>query len=169
MDENVIRVVFERCCGLDILNQMIVACLLILGTDGRLKKETRTFSTMMEGLLALLDWLKSNKCTNVAMESTGVYWKPIYNILEGEVEVMLVNAQHIKSVPGRKTDVKDAEWIASLLQHGLLSPSFVPPRPQRELRELTRTRKRLTEERSRIVNRIQKVLEDTNIKLSDAS
>lgn len=166
MDESVIRVVFERCCGLDVHKKMIVACVLLLGKDGQLKKETRTFSTMTSGLLDLLDWLKEAGCSHVAMESTGVYWKPIYNVLETEMEVLLVNAQHIKAVPGRKTDVKDAEWIASLLQLGLLEASFVPPRPQRDLRELTRTRKTLVEERARIVNRVQKVLEDTNIKLS---
>jgi transposase len=166
MENDVIRVIHECCCGLDIHKKMIMACLLRRQADGQLKKETRTFSTMTEGLVSLLDWLKSAGCSHAAMESTGVYWKPIYNVLEGEMEVLLVNAQHIKAVPGRKTDVKDAEWIASLLQHGLLSASFVPPRPQRELRELTRTRKRLIEERSRIANRIQKVLEDTNIKLS---
>lgn len=166
MDEDAIRVTFERCCGLDIHKKMIVACLRIHGNDQRLKKETRTFSTMTQGLLEMLDWLQKAECTHVAMESTGVYWKPIHNVLEGEMEVWLVNAQHIKAVPGRKTDVKDAEWIASLLQLGLLEPSFVPPRPQRDLRELTRTRKRLIEEKTRIVNRIQKVLEDTNIKLS---
>ncbi len=166
MEKDLITVVFERCCGLDIHKKLIVACLLLREANGRLKQETRTFSTMMAGLLDLLDWLKSAGCTHVAMESTGVFWKPIYNVLEGEMEVLLVNAQHIKAVPGRKTDVKDAEWIASLLQHGLLKASFVPPRPQRELRELTRTRKTLIEERARIVNRIQKLLEDTNIKLA---
>ena len=166
MEKDLISVVFERCCGLDIHKKMIVACLLLREANGHLKKETRTFSTMTVGLLEVLDWLKGAGCTHVAMESTGVYWKPIYNVLEGEMEVLLVNAQHIKAVPGRKTDVKDAEWIASLLQHGLLQASFIPPRPQRELRELTRTRKTLIEERTRIVNRIQKVLEDANIKLS---
>jgi transposase len=166
MENELITVLFERCCGLDIHKKIIVACLLIREATGKLKKEIRTFPTMTQGLLELLDWLKSARCSHVAMESTGVFWKPIYNILEGEMEVLLVNAQHIKAVPGRKTDVKDAEWIASLLQHGLLRASFVPPRPQRDLRELTRTRKTLIEERARIVNRIQKVLEDANIKLS---
>lgn len=166
MENELITVMFERCCGLDIHKKIIVACLLIREATGKLKKEIRTFPTMTSGLLELLDWLKSARCSHVAMESTGVFWKPIFNILEGEMEVLLVNAQHIKAVPGRKTDVKDAEWIASLLQHGLLRASFVPPRPQRDLRELTRTRKTLIEERARIVNRIQKVLEDANIKLS---
>lgn len=166
MEKELITVVFERCCGLDIHKKTIVGCLLIRGANGERKQEIRSFSTMTAGLLDLLDWLKSARCSHVAMESTGVYWKPIYNVLEGEMEVMLVNAQHIKAVPGRKTDVKDAEWIASLLQHGLLRASFVPPRPQRDLRELTRTRKTLIEERSRIVNRVQKTLEDANIKLS---
>ena len=129
----------------------------------------RTFSTMVEDLFRLRDWLKANACQVVAMESTGVYWKPIWNVLEEELELLLVNAQHLKAVPGRKTDVKDAQWIAELLQHGLLRASFVPPRPQRELRELTRYRTKLVEERARLVNRIQKVLEDSNVKLASVA
>jgi transposase len=153
--------IYSSCCGIDIHKKTIVACLI---TEGR--KETRTFGTTTGELLGCLDWLKGAGCTHVAMESTGVYWKPIYNLFEGELEVLLVNAQHIKAVPGRKTDVKDAEWIADLLQHGLLKASFIPPAPQRELRDLTRYRLNLVEERARGVNRLQKTLEDTNIKLS---
>jgi transposase len=124
---------------------------------------------MTTDLVRLRDWLKGLGVTHIAMESTGSFWKPIFNILEGHVEVMVVNAQHLKAVPGRKTDMRDAEWIADLLQHGLLRPSFVPPAWQRELRELTRYRASLVEERSRIINRLQKVLEDTNIKLASVA
>ena len=162
------QVVYQRCCGLDIHKKLIVACLLICTAQG-VQKEIRTFSTMMEDLLRLRDWLKANECQVVAMESTGVYWKPIWNVLEEELELLLVNAAHLKAVPGRKTDTKDAQWIAELLQHGLLRASFVPPRPQRELRELTRYRSKLVEERARLVNRIQKVLEDSNVKLSSVA
>ena len=121
---------------------------------------------MTADLLALADWLAAEGVDHVAMESTGVYWKPVFNLLEGRFEVMLVNAQHIKQVPGRKTDVKDAEWIAQLLQHGLLRPSFIPPPPIRELRDLTRQRAELVREQATVANRIQKVLEDANIKLA---
>jgi transposase len=160
------QVVYERCCGLDIHKKLLVACLIIVSANGQRSKEIRTFSTMTQDLLQLLDWLKDARCTHVALESTGVYWKPIFNLLEGHLEVLLVNAQHIKAVPGRKTDVKDAEWIADLLQHGLLRASFIPPAPQRELRELTRYRASLVADRTRLVNRLQKVLEDTNLKLA---
>ena len=132
-------------------------------------QETRRFGTTTGKLLALTDWLKEQGVTHVAMESTGVYWKPVYNLLEEEFQVMVVNAAHIKAVPGRKTDVKDAQWIAELLQHGLLRPSFIPARPQRELRELTRYRRSLVQERSRVANRIQKLLEGANIKLSSVA
>jgi transposase len=121
---------------------------------------------MTRDLLALLDWLRAAGCTHIAMESTGVFWKPIFNLLEAEMMVLLVNAHHIKAVPGRKTDVKDAEWIADLLQHGLLRPSFIAPAPQREVRELTRSRSSLVADRTRVINRIHKVLEDTNLKLT---
>jgi transposase len=130
------------------------------------RKNKGAMSTTHE-LLALADWLKEQGCTHLAMEGTGVYWKPVYNLLEGSVELLVVNARHIKAVPGRKTDTKDAEWIADLLQHGLLKASFIPSAPQRELRELTRYRVRLTEERAREVNRVQKTLEGTNLKLGD--
>jgi len=163
------ELVFERCCGLDVHKKLTVACLSVPGPDRKVRKETRTFGAMTADLLQLADWLASNGVTHVAMESTGVYWKPIYNILEGTFTVLLVNAQHIKAVPGRKTDVKDCEWIADLLQHGLLKGSFVPERPQRELRELTRYRTSLVRERTAEVNRLQKTLEGANIKLASVA
>jgi transposase len=163
------EIMYDCCCGLDVHKQLIVGCLVSVTPSGERQKETRSFTTMTAGILALADWLTAAGCTQVAMESTGVYWKPIWNLLEGRFEVLLVNAQHIKAVPGRKTDVRDAEWIADLLQHGLLRPSFVPPRPQRELRELTRYRTTLLAERARVINRLQKVLEDTNLKLSSVA
>ncbi|GAC1354199.1 MAG: hypothetical protein NVSMB38_32020 [Ktedonobacteraceae bacterium] len=160
------HITHERCCGLDVHKKIVVACLIVILANGQRQKEIRTFGTTTRDLLALLDWLKAAQCTHVAMESTGVYWKPIFNILEGDLTVLLVNAQHVKALPGRKTDVKDAEWIADLLQHGLLRPSFIPPVPQRELRELTRYRSSLVADRARTINRLQKVLEDTNLKLA---
>ncbi|AEM78916.1 IS110 family transposase [Thermoanaerobacter wiegelii] len=154
--------VYSHVCGLDVHKKNVVAC--IITPEG---KEISTFSTMTDDLIALKEFIKAKGCSVVAMESTGSYWKPIYNLLELEsIKILLVNAKHIKNVPGRKTDVKDAEWIASLLQHGLLQGSFVPDREQRELRELVRYRKSLIEEKSRELNRIQKVLEGANIKLS---
>ena len=159
-------VIHERCCGLDIHKQLVVACLITPGADGAPAKEIRRFGTMTDDLLALGDWLEAAGCTHVAMESTGVYWKPLYNLLEGRFALLLVNAQHIKAVPGRKTDVRDCEWIAELLRHGLLRASYVPDRPQRELRELTRYRTSLVRERSAEVNRLQKTLEGANIKLA---
>jgi transposase len=157
-----------RCCaGLDVHKRTVVACLLRTAADGRPSKELRRFGTMTDDLLALAEWLRTVECPAVAMESTGVFWKPVYNLLEGQLAtVMVVNAQHIRAVPGRKTDLKDAEWIAELLQHGLLRPSFIPDRPQRELRDLTRTRTTLIDERSAAVNRLQKVLEDANLKVA---
>jgi len=160
-------VLYERCCGVDVHKKTVVACLMISGQGGRVNRQVRTYGTTTGELLALMDWLQSEGCTHVAMESTGVYWKPVYNILEGSFELLVVNAHHLKTVPGRKTDVRDAEWIADLLRHGLLRASFIPPAPQRELRELTRHRTTLVMDRARIVNRIQKVLEDANIKLGD--
>jgi transposase len=160
------EVVHERCCGLDIHKRVVVACLLTPGKGGQPLRETRSFSTMTKDLLALGDWLAAAGCTHVAMESTGPYWKPLYNLLEGSFTLLLVNAQHLKAVPGRKTDVKDAAWIADLLRHGLLRPSFVPARPERELRELIRYRTALVRERAAEVNRIQKVLEGANLKLA---
>jgi len=162
-------VVYERCCGLDIHKRMIVACVIVPGAKGNTSKEIRTFGTMTQELLQLADWLTTHQVTHVAMESTGVYWKPIWNVLEGNFELLLVNAQRIKGVPGRKTDVRDAEWIADLLRHGLLQPSFVPDRAQRELRELTRYRTSLIQERTAEVNRLQKTLEGANIKLASVA
>jgi transposase len=159
-------VLHERCCGLDIHKRSVVACVVTPGAAGKPTKQIRTFATMTEDLLALADWLGNHQVTHVAMESTGVYWKPVWNLLEGQFELLLANAQHIKAVPGRKTDVKDCEWIADLLRHGLLRASFVPDRPQRELRELTRYRTSLLQERSAEVNRLQKTLEGANIKLA---
>jgi transposase len=157
---------YERCCGLDVHKKTVVACLVTPGPGRRPKKEVRTFGTMTDDLLALADWLAAAGCTHVAMESTGVYWQPIWNLLEGRFELLLVNAQHIKAVPGRKTDVRDCEWIADLLRHGLLRGSAVPERARRELRELTRYRTSLIRERAAEVNRLQKVLEGANIKLA---
>jgi transposase len=160
-------VVNARCCGLDVHKQTVVACLMVPGKGALPQKEIRSFGTMTPDLLELADWLNACGVTHVAMESTGVYWKPVWNLLEGQVELLLVNARHIKQVPGRKTDVKDCEWLADLLRHGLLRASFVPDRPQRELRELTRYRTTLVRERAAEINRLQKTLEGANIKLGD--
>ena len=160
------QVVHEVCCGLDVHKKGVTAC--VLWASGR-RRQTRAFGTFTRELLELGDWLRACGVTHVAMESTGVYWKPVWNLLEGQFEVLLVNAQHIKAVPGRKTDQKDSEWIADLLQHGLLRASFVPPTPTRELRDLTRYRASLAQEINRIANRIQKVLEDANIKLASVA
>lgn len=163
------EVIYERCAGLDVHKKTVVACRVYSKEHGRTVQETKTFETTTAKLLGLLDWLNEWECTHVAMESTGEYWKPVYNILEGHVEILLVNARDIKAVPGRKTDVKDAEWIAELLRHGLLRASFVPPRPQRDLRDLTRQRSNLVRERSAVMNRLQKVLEGANIKLASVT
>lgn len=157
---------YDTCCGIDVHKRTVVACLIRPDVRGQRAKETRTFGTTTEELRDLRDWLHAAGCTHVAVESTGVYWKPVFNILDGVCAVFVVNAQHIKAVPGRKTDVGDAEWIADLLQHGLLRPSFIPDRAQRELRDLTRTRTTLVDERAAAINRIQKVLEDANIKVA---
>jgi transposase len=159
-------IVYTHCCGLDVHKKTVVACLLTPAAPGHPAKEVRTFGTTTPELLALADWLTAAGCTHVVMESTGVYWKPIYNLLEGQFELLVVNAQHVKAVPGRKTDVKDAEWLADLLRHGLLRASFVPAAPQRELRDLTRYRTSLVRDRARHINRLQKVLEGANLKLS---
>jgi transposase len=158
--------IYDRCAGLDVHKKTVVACVRQLEPGGAVRREIRTFGTMTADLLELGDWLKREGVRHVAMESTGVFWKPIWHVLEGGFELILVNARHVKKVPGRKTDVKDAEWIAQLLQHGLLSPSFVPPEPIRELRDLTRQRAQLIAEKASVVNRIHKTLEDANIKLS---
>jgi transposase len=163
------NLVYERCAGLDVHKRNVLVCAITPDPSGQRHKERRTFSTMTPDLLRLRNFLKDLGVTHVAMESTASYWKPIFNVLEGHLEVLIVNAQHLKAVPGKKTDIKDAEWIADLLQHGLLRPSFVPPAPQRELRELTRYRMSLSEERSRLINRLQKTLEDANIKLASVA
>ena len=160
---------YPHCAGLDVHKDSVVACVRHQLRNGRVRKEVRTFGTMTRDLLELADWLDKERVTHAAMESTGVYWKPVFNILDGLFELLLVNAQHIKQVPGRKTDVKDCEWIAELLQHGLLRKSFVPPAPIRELRELTRQRAQLVAEKARVANRIQKVLEDANLKLGSVA
>jgi len=161
--------IYRDVCGLDLHKRRIVACAITTDAQGQVHKAIRTFGTMTEDVLTLADWLHSEGVTQVAMESTGVLWKPIYNLLEGQFTLLLANAQHLKAVPGRKTDVKDAEWIADLLRHGLLRPSFVPDRPQRELRELTRYRTSLVQERTAEVNRLQKTLEGANIKLASVA
>jgi transposase len=159
------NVIHECCAGLDIHKKTVVACVMTPET-----KRTRTFGTMTNDLLEMCAWLTNQQVSHVAMESTGVYWKPVYNLLEVlNIELLVVNAQHVKTVPGRKTDVKDAEWIADLLRHGLLRSSYIPDRNQRELRELVRYRKSLTQERAQVVNRIQKVLEGASIKLSSVA
>ncbi len=163
------EVLYERCCGLDIHKKTVVACVAFGDGPGSVRKQVRRFGTMTDDLLALADWLAEQGVTHVAMESTGVYWKPVWNLLEGQFTLLLVNAQHIKQVPGRKTDVRDCEWLADLLRHGLLKPSFVPDRPQRELRELTRYRTSLLRERAAEVNRLQKTLEGANIKLGSVA
>ena len=155
------QVVYRRCCGIDVHKRIIVACLNIGG-----KRELREFGTTTGEIKALANWLVEVECEMVAMESTGVFWKPLYNLFELQgLETIVVNASHMKALPGRKTDIKDAEWIADLLRHGLLKASYIPNREQRELREIARYRKSLIEERSREVNRLQKVLEGANIKL----
>jgi transposase len=159
-------IVYRCCAGLDVHKKTVVVCVRRITETGKGEREVRTFGTFTDDLLALRKWLASRGVKQVAMESTGVYWKPIHNLLESDFEILLVNAAHIKQVPGRKTDVRDCEWIADLLQHGLLRGSFVPEPVQRELRDLTRHRVKLVEQRSAVINRIQKLLEDANIKLS---
>ena len=163
------EVVYERCCGLDVHKQTVVACVVVPGAGQQPHKEIRTFNTMTADLLELADWLTTLGVTHVALESTGVYWKAPWNVLESSFTLLLVNAQHIKQVPGRKTDVRDCEWIADLLRHGLLKASFVPDLPQRELRELTRYRTTLIRERTAERNRIQKTLEGAGIKLGSVA
>lgn len=159
-------VTYSRCAGLDVHKKTVVACCIIPGRHSKEERQIRTFSTVSQDLLALSDWLSTHEITHVAMESTGEYWKPVYNLLEANFTVLVVNAQHIKTVPGRKTDIKDAEWLAELLQHGLLRGSFIPPLPQRDLRDLTRQRTNLVREKATVINRLQKVLEWANLKLA---
>lgn len=163
------EIVHTHCAGLDVHKKTIVAAIIVPDGQGGLWKGVRTFDSMTSDLLALSDWLMACGVTHVAMESTGEYWKPVFNILENNFEVLLVNAQHIKAVPGRKTDVKDSEWIAELLRHGLLKASFVPPLGQRELRDLTRSRSTFVRTRATLVNRVHKVLEGANIKLGSVA
>jgi len=162
------QVMYKRCAGLDVHKKSVVAHVR-LWEGNELHEETRSFGTMWGDLWQLADWLRAEEVTHVVMESTGVYWQPIFNVLEGDFEVWVVNAKHIKHVKGRKSDVRDAEWIAQLMQYGLLAPSFIPEEPQRELRELVRYRTHLIEERTREVNRVHKALEDANIKLSSVA
>jgi transposase len=157
------------CAGLDVHKDSVYACVRRRGPGGAVRTALRVFGTMTPDLLALGDWLAGQGVTHVAMESTGVYWKPVYYLLEGRFELLLANAQQLKRVPGRKTDVQDCAWIAQLLQHGLIAPSFVPPAPQRDLRELTRQRVQLVRHKAAVANRIQKVLEDANLKLGSVA
>ena len=163
------QTLIEHGCGLDVHQATVVACVLVVSRNGKVGKQMRTFGTTTRALLSLRQWLLSEGCTHVAMESTGVYWKPIYAILEVALEIVVANAQHVKKVPGRKSDVKDAEWLADLLCHGLLRSSFVPPKPIRELRDLTRYRRKLVESQTAERNRLLKLLETTNIKLASVA
>lgn len=161
--------IVEKCCGLDVHQASVVACVLIGPADGRVQKQTRTFGTTTAELSALREWLTRLGCTHVGMEATGVYWLPVYAVLEGGFELIVGNAAHIKNVPGRKTDVKDAQWIADLVRHGLIRPSFVPPKWQRQLRELVRYRRKLVESQAAERNRLMKLLETANVKLSSVA
>lgn len=157
---------YERCAGLDVHPRSVSACVRIV-TNGRTSHDVRTFGTSTRELRELADWLSERGCTHVAMESTGVYWKPVWHVLEGRFELVLANAMYVRNIPGRKSDVKDSEWISDLLAHGLLKGSFVPPEKIQELRDLTRTRKQLSRELTRHTQRIQKTLEDANLKLTE--
>ena len=159
----------ERCCGLDVHRDTVAACVRVPGPNGKRQQEVRTFGTTTAELLALRDWLEAHRVTHVAMESTGVYWKPVFYVLEEAFTCLLVNATHIKQVPGRKTDIKDCVWIAQCLECGLLRGSFVPPAPIRELRDLTRYRKVLIQDRTRAANRLHKLLQDAGIKLASVA
>jgi transposase len=160
------QVLYERCAGLDVYKKTVVACVMRSPSHGPTTKEVRTFATTTAGLLSLADWLSSEQVSHVAMESTGVFWRPVFNLLEGISHVTLVNAAHMKAVPGHKTDVKESEWIADLLRHGLLKASFIPPQPIRDLRDLVRYRKTLVYEHNQEVNRLHQLLETANIKLT---
>jgi transposase len=162
-------ILYMKVAGLDVHKKTVVATRMRITSEERVDWETQTFGTVTIELLALLDWLSEWEITHVVMESTGDYWKPVYNILEDTFELLLVNAKHVKNVPGRKTDVKDSVWLAELMMHGLLRGSFIPPKPQRALREMTRYRTKLIQERTRVVNRVQKLLEGANIKLSSVA
>lgn len=162
-------VLYERCCGLDVHKKLVVACVMITPPNGEPERIVHSFGTMTDDLLKLADWLETCGVSHVAMESTGVYWQPIWNLLEDRFALVLVNAQHVHQVPGHKTDVRDCEWLADLLRHGLLRGSFVPARPQRELRELVRYQTALVRQRAQVTNRIQKTLEGANIKLASVA
>ena len=161
-----LSVLHTSCCGIDVHQKSTSVCVLAAERSGKLTREVRQFGTTTRELPAMCDWLAEHGVSHVAMESTGVYWKPVFNLLEGQVEVVLANAAHLKNVPGRKTDTADCVWIATLLRHGLIKASFIPPQAIRELRDLTRSRTTLVRERGAIVNRIQKVLKDANLKLA---
>ncbi|GHO53284.1 IS110 family transposase [Ktedonobacter robiniae] len=163
------EVLYERCCGLDVHKNTVVACIMLTPPNGRVQKTVRTFGTTTAEIVALRDWIDAQHVSHIAMESTGIFWRPLYNLLEDEHTIILVNAHHIKSVPGRKTDVKDSEWIADLLRHGLLKASFIPPKPFRDVRDLMRYRKSLVYMRTEEINRLQKVLETANIKLASVA
>jgi len=163
------QVVYARCAGLDVHKKTVSACVSVCEPEGGKQQQMRVFGTFTSDLLALADWLKEQGVTHVAMEATGIYWRPVWAVLEGQFQQMLVNPQHIKAVPGRKTDAKDCEWITDLLQHGLLKGSFVPPTPIQDLRDLTRYRAELRQSQNRVANRLQKFLEQANIKLSSVA
>jgi transposase len=160
---------FTHCAGIDVHKRMVMACRIRASADGTLETTVRSFGTTTAELLRLSDWLTVGGVTHVAMESTGVYWKPVFNVLDGSFTVWVLNAQHVKNVPGRKTDVNDAQWLAELLRHGLVQPSFIPPQEQRDLRELTRERTNFVRQRATLINRVQKVLESANLKLGDVA
>jgi transposase len=162
-------VVHARCAGLDVHKKSVYGCVICCEASGEKRREKRSFGTMTADLLSLADWLREHAITHVVMEATGVYWRPVWAILEGQFELLLVNPHHVKAIPGRKTDAKDCEWIAELLQHGLLRGSFVPPTEIQDLRDLTRYRVELTQAQNRVANRIQKLLEQANIKLSSVA
>src|SRR5947209_19571800 len=162
-------VLYKRCAGLDVHKETVVACLMLTASSGKMTHEVRTFATTTLGLQTMAQWFASQQVSHVAMESTGIYWRPVFTILEGRFEVILVNAQHMKAVPGHKTDIKDSEWLADLLRHGLLRASFIPPKPIRDLRDLVRARKSIVRQRAQAINRIQKVLETANIKLASVA
>ncbi len=160
------EVLYPRCAGLDVHKEQVTACRRLV-EDGKIRQDVRSFSTTTSGLLALAEWLSEVDCTHAAMEATGVYWKPVWHVLEGTVELVLANAQHVRNVPGRKSDINDAMWLADLLAHGLIRGSFVPPTPVQEMRDLTRTRKQIVREIAQHTQRIQKTLEDANIKVTN--
>ncbi|HXJ75864.1 MAG TPA: IS110 family transposase, partial [Candidatus Dormibacteraeota bacterium] len=163
------QVMHLRCAGLDVHKKTVVACVMISQPDGGVEQYTATFGTMTPDILGMSDWLKGHGVTHAAMESTGVYWRPIYQLLEGQFTLLVANAQHIHRMPGRKTDVTDAQWLVDLLRHGLITPSFVPPQAQRELRELTRHRSNVAGRRAQCINEVHRTLEGTNIKLSSVA